>query len=76
MVTGETDATGREHHALLGVDVVHMSARDAGWADIVAAWNQRSGRADTFTHLPALDPIAASNWAMHDQCVRLAQRPS
>ena len=48
--------TGREHHALLGVEVVHLSARNASWADYVSANNARTGRHDTFTHLPAFDP--------------------
>jgi len=60
-----SDRTGREHHALLGVEVVHFSARDAGHAEHVAAMNRRSGRSDTFSHIPALDPT--SPWGFHDE---------
>lgn len=68
-----SDHAGREHHALLGVEVVHFSARDSAHAEHVAAMNRRSGRSDTFTHLPALDPT--SPFGFHDECAAPCDRP-
>lgn len=63
------DTLGREHHALLGVDAVHFSARDPAFGSTIAEWNRRFGRTDSFTHIPPLDPAVAAVYGMMDQSV-------